>query len=454
MADSPFGIVVGGAVRVQVIFGLDPALTATTILVVTYVLIISDRFDRSIIALLGAGAMIASGVLTQDDALQGIDFNTIALLTGMMILVSIASRSGLFEFLAIWSAQRVRGSPPAMLVLLSAVTAIVSAFLNNVTLVLVMAPVTLSIASRLRIAPFPFLICEVMASNIGGAATLIGDPPNMMIGSAAGLGFNAFVLHLAPVIVVVMATQLFATHLIWGRSIAATRELREAVMTITARSAIVDKRLLTASLGVSALILFGFVFVGQLRLETGSIALIGAAVLMLLDSMVHHRAQHSEKLAAIYADVDWITIFFFVGLFVIVHGVEKTGALGALARELMRLTRGNPAVTASAILWLSAIASAIVDNVPFVAAMLPLTKALGPDLGGSAALTPLWWALALGASLGGNGTLIGASANLTVAGIAQRNGVRFDFATYTKYAAPLTLVSLAICQLYLWLRYF
>ena len=225
-------------------------------------------------------------------------------------------------------------------------------------------------------------------------------------------------------------------------------------MTISARSAIVDKRLLNASLIVAALTLFGFVFAGQLRLETGSIALIGAAVLMLLDSMVHHRAEHTEKMVAIYADVDWITIFFFVGLFVIVHGVEKTGALAALARELMRLTHGNIAVTASAILWLSAIASAIVDNVPFVAAMIPLTKALGPDLGGSPALAPLWWALALGASLGGNGTLIGASANLAIAGIAQRNGVRFDFATYTKYAAPLTLVSLAICQVYLWLRYF
>jgi Na+/H+ antiporter NhaD/arsenite permease-like protein len=439
---------------VQVIFGFDPALTAATILVVTYVLVISDRFDRSIIALLGAGAMILSGVLTQDEALQGIDFNTIALLTGMMILVSIASRSGLFEFLAIWSAQLVRSSPAGILILLSAVTAIVSAFLNNVTLVLVMAPVTLSIAQRLRITPFPLLMCEVMASNIGGAATLIGDPPNMMIGSAAGLSFDAFIVHLTPVISVVMLVQLTATYLIWGRSITATRECREAVMAMSARSAIVDKRLLLASLFVSAMTLFGFVFAAELHLETGTIALIGAAVLMLLDSMFHHRAEHAEKMIAIYGDVDWITIFFFVGLFVVVHGVEKTGILAALARELMGLTHGNIAVTASAILWLSAIASAIVDNVPFVAAMIPLTKALAPEMGGPAAIAPLWWALALGASLGGNGTLVGASANLATAGIAQRNGVRFDFLTYTKYAAPLTLVSIAICQIYLWLRYF
>jgi Na+/H+ antiporter NhaD/arsenite permease-like protein len=435
-------------------FGFDPALTAVTILIVTYLLVISDRFDRSIIALLGAGAMIVSGVLTQDEALQGIDFNTIALLTGMMILVSVASRSGLFEFLAIWSAQFVRGSPAGMLLLLSLATAIISAFLNNVTLVLVLAPVTLSIAQRLRLAPFPFLVCEVMASNIGGAATLIGDPPNIMIGSAAGLSFNAFLLNLAPVIVVVMAAQLVTTHLIWGRSTQATREARDAVMSIAASSAITDRRLLHLSLLVAAITLLGFVFAAPLRLEPGSIALIAAAVLMLLDNLVHRRAAHAEKMTAAYRDVDWITILFFVGLFVVVHGVEKTGVLATLAHDLIAATHGNVAITASAILWIAAIVSAIIDNIPLVAAMIPVIKALAPELGGAPALVPLWWALALGASLGGNGTLVGASANLAVAGIAQRAGVRFDFASYTKFAAPLTLLSLAICQLYLWLRYF
>lgn len=438
----------------HVIFGLDPALTATIILAVTYVLVISDRFDRSIIAMLGAGAMILSGVLDQDAAIKGIDFNTIALLAGMMIIVSIARRSGLFEFLAIWSAQRVKGSPAGVLCLLSLVTAIVSAFLNNVTLVLVLAPVTLSIAQRLRVAPFPFLICEVMASNIGGAATLIGDPPNIMIGSAAGLTFDDFLFNLAPAIVAVMGCQLLATHLIWGRSTKAGRATREALMAVAAGSAITDPRLLRVSLAVFAATLLGFVFAAPLRLEPGTIALIGAAALMLLDNLVHHRAEHAEKMVSIYGDVDWITIFFFVGLFVVVHGVEATGVLTTLAHRLVGATHGNVAVTASAILWLSAIVSAIIDNVPMVAAMIPLMKALAPQLGGAPALLPLWWALALGASLGGNGTLIGSSANLAVVGIAQRAGLRFDFISYTKYAAPLTLMSLAICQLYLWLRYF
>lgn len=438
----------------HVIFGLDPALTAAIILGVTYVLVISDRFDRSIIAMLGAGAMILSGVLDQDEAIKGIDFNTIALLAGMMILVSIARRSGLFEFLAIWAAQRVRGSPAGVLCLLSLVTAIVSAFLNNVTLVLVLAPVTLAIAQRLRIPPFPFLICEVMASNIGGAATLIGDPPNIMIGSAAGLTFNDFLFNLTPVVVVVMACQLLATQLIWGRSTQASRDAREALMAVSAGSTITDPRLLRVSLAVFAAILLGFVFAAPLRLEPGTVALIGAAALMLLDNLVHHRADHAEKMVAIYGDVDWITIFFFVGLFVVVHGVEATGALASLAHRLVGATHGNIAITASAILWLSAIVSAIIDNVPFVAAMIPLMKALAPEVGGQPALVPLWWALALGASLGGNGTLIGASANLAVAGIAERAGLRFDFLAYTKFAAPLTLMSLAICQIYLWLRYF
>ena len=438
----------------HVIFGLDPTLIAAVILAVSYLLVISDRFDRSIIALLGAAAMILSGVLTQDEAIRGIDFNTVALLTGMMILVAVARRSGIFEFLAIRSAQLVHGSPAGALCLLSLVTAIVSAFLNNVTLVLVLAPVTLSIAQRLRVAPFPFLIAEVMASNIGGAATLIGDPPNIMIGSAASLSFNAFILNLTPVIVVVMACQLLATHLLWGRASRASKEARDAVMAIAAGSAIVDRRLLRLSLAIFFVTLLGFIFAAPLRLEPGTIALTGAAALMLLDNLVQPRGVSAAKMAAIYADVDWITIFFFAGLFVIVHGLETTDALTALAQRLTAATHGNIALAASVILWLAAIASAIIDNVPLVAAMIPLVKALAPELGGSAALPPLWWALALGASLGGNGTLVGASANLAVAGIAQRAGLRFDFVGYTKYAAPLTLLSLVICQLYLWLRYF
>lgn len=435
------------------IFGLSPVLVAAAVLVATYLLVISDRFDRSIIAILGAGTMILCGVLTQDEAIRGIDFNTIALLTGMMVLVSVARRSGIFEFLAIWSAQRVLASPAGVLILLSIVTAVVSALLDNVTTVLLIAPVTLSITQRLRVAPFPFLFCEVLASNIGGTATLIGDPPNIMIGSAAGLSFNAFVVHLTPVILVVMACQVLATHLIWGRKIHATSEARAEVISIAAASAIIDRRLLNQSVTVFGGALLAFIFARFLRLEPGSIALISAAILMLLDNLAHHREAQTAKIVGTYGDIDWITIFFFIGLFVVVHGFEVTGALAAIAHQLVAAVHGNLALAVSAILWASAILSAFIDNIPFVAAMIPLIKILAPELGGEEALMPLWWALSLGACLGGNGTLIGASANLTVAGIAQRNGIRFDFWTYTKFAAPLALMSIIICQIYLWLRY-
>jgi Na+/H+ antiporter NhaD/arsenite permease-like protein len=445
---------VSGEVAISdVIFGLNPVLVAACILVATYLLVISDRFDRSIIAILGAGTMILCGVLTQAEAIKGIDFNTIALLTGMMVLVSIARRSGIFEFLAIWSAQRVRASPAGVLVLLSIVTAVVSSLLDNVTTVLLIAPVTLSITQRLRVAPFPFLICEVLASNIGGTATLIGDPPNIMIGSAAGLSFNAFVIHLTPVILVVMACQVLATHLLWGRKIHATAEARAEVMAIAASSAITDRRLLNQSVTVFVAALLAFIFARFLRLEPGSIALMSAALLMLVDNLAHHREAQTEKIVDTYGDIDWITIFFFVGLFVVVRGFEVTGALGAIAHQLVMAVHGNLALAVSAILWASAILSAFIDNIPFVAAMIPLIKILAPELGGEEALLPLWWALSLGACLGGNGTLIGASANLTVAGIAQRNGIRFDFWTYSKFATPLALMSIVICQIYLWLRY-
>lgn len=436
------------------IFGLSPVLVAATILLITYLLVISDRFDRSIIAILGGGAMILTGVLSQDEAIRGVDFNTIALLTGMMVLVSIARRSGIFEFLAISSAQLVKASPAGILALLAVVTAVVSALLDNVTTVLLIAPVTLSITQRLRVAPFPFLFSEVLASNIGGTATLIGDPPNIMIGSAAGLSFNAFVVHLTPVIIVVMAAQALATHLLWGRSTGATAEARAEVMEISAGSVITNHRLLKQSLAVFAAALLAFIFARFLRLEPGTIALLCAAALMLLDNLAHHREAQTQKITGTYGDIDWITIFFFIGLFVVVHGFEVTGALGAIAHQLTAAVHGNLAVTASVILWSSAFLSAIVDNIPFVAAMIPLIKVLAPEFGGDEGLLPLWWALSLGACLGGNGTLIGASANLTVAGIAQRNGIRFDFVTYTKYAAPLALMSIIICQIYLWLRYF
>jgi Na+/H+ antiporter NhaD/arsenite permease-like protein len=438
----------------DIVFGLSPVWVATVLLVLTYVLIITERLNRSIIALLGGGVMIISGVLSQDEAIAGIDFNTIALLTGMMVLVSISRRCGMFEYLAIWSSKKGKAQPWAMLVILSLTTAVLSAFLDNVTTVLLIAPVTLAVTRQLNVPPYPFLFAEIFASNIGGTATLIGDPPNIIIGSAAGLSFDEFVIHLTPVILVVMTVQLLATHLIWGRAMHATDAARARVMALDERATITDRPLLRYSLIVIAAVMLCFVFARPLHLEPGTIALFGAAVLMLLHNIEHHREKEKQsiKVTETFNEVDWITIFFFVGLFIVVHGFDVAGAIGILSRQLLAATGGDFAATVYAILWGSAVLSAIVDNIPFVATMIPLIKAMAPTFGAEH-LQPLWWALSLGACLGGNGTLIGASANLTVAGIAERNGIEFSFLTYTKYAFGLMLISVAICHAYLWLRY-
>jgi Na+/H+ antiporter NhaD/arsenite permease-like protein len=437
------------------LFGADPFWVAIVIFALTYALVITDRINRSIIALLGAGVMVLSGVLTQEQAIRGIDFNTIALLTGMMVLVGIARRCGMFEYLAVWTAKKGRAEPWAILAMLSVVTAILSALLDNVTTVLLVAPVTLEIARYLEAPPYPFLFAEVFASNIGGTATLIGDPPNIIIGSAANLSFNDFVLNLTPVIIVVMLVQVVATHLIWGKRMRASPEARSRVMALDARELITDPPLMRTSLIVLACVIAAFVLAGPLNLQPGTIALFGAAVLMLLHNLEHHREREKQtiRVTETFNEVDWITIFFFLGLFVIVHGIDAARVLGLAAQQLMQLTGGDPAMTAITILWGSAILSAIVDNIPFVAAMIPLIRDLGPHLGGPEQLLPLWWALSLGACLGGNGTLIGAAANLTVAGIAERNGVEFRFITYTKHAFGLMLISVAISHIYLWLRY-
>jgi Na+/H+ antiporter NhaD/arsenite permease-like protein len=438
-----------------VVLGLDAFWVATIVFALTYLLVIADRINRSIIALLGAGVMVVSGGLSQEEAIRGIDFNTIALLTGMMVLVAIARRSGMFEYLAVWSAKMGRAQPWAILALLSTVTAVVSAFLDNVTTVLLIAPVTLAIARHLEAPPYPFLFAEVFASNIGGTATLIGDPPNIIIGSAAHLSFNDFVLHLTPVIIVVMAAQLLATHLIWGAKMQASASARERVMALGTRELIVDPPLMRSSLIVLSTVIAAFVFAGPLDLQPGTIALFGAAVLMLLHNIEHHRDREKQtaRVTETFGEVDWITIFFFLGLFVIIHGIDVAGVIKLAARQLIGLTGNDLWATTLTILWGSAVLSAIIDNIPFVAAMIPLIREIAPHFGSVDQVNVLWWALSLGTCLGGNGTLIGASANLAVAGIAEQNGIDFRFTTYTKHALGLMLISIVICNVYLWWRY-
>jgi Na+/H+ antiporter NhaD/arsenite permease-like protein len=438
----------------ELYFGLDPMWVSTGVLLVTYAVIISERINRSIVALIGAALMVVIGVLDQQQAIEGIDWNTIGLLTGMMILVSISRRSGMFQYLAIWSAKVARARPAGILVMLQVTTAVVSALLDNVTTVLLIVPVTLAITRELKVAPYPFLFAEIFASNIGGTATLIGDPPNILIGSQANLDFNAFALNLTPVIVLVMAAQALMVQLLWGRGLAATAEARARIMEMIPREAIMDHVLLRQSLAVLGAVMTGFVLARPLRLEPATIAILGAGVLMLLDNWTHHSETAAHNIHQTFGEVEWITIFFFIGLFVVVHGVEVGGLLALLARALVAATGGDLRVAGIAILWVSALASAIVDNIPFVATMIPLIKSMAPAYGGEHAIAPLWWCLSLGACLGGNGSLIGASANLIVAGVGERNGVPFRFLAFAAYAFPMMLVSIAIAHAYVWWRYF
>lgn len=445
---------VNGASQAQTIFGLDQTWLAASLFILTYLLIMLERVNRAIIALLAACLMILSGVLTQEAAIQGIDFNTIGLLTGMMIIVSITRGSGVFQYLAIWSAKRVNASPWGILLMLVLVTAVFSALLDNVTTVLLIVPVTLLITDELKLNPYPFLFSEIFASNIGGTATLIGDPPNIMIGSAVGLSFNDFIINLGPAVAVILPVTLIPIYLIWGRSLQASQELRMRVMAYNEEEAITDRVLLWKSMVVLVLVISGFVLAHDLNLQPATIAMLGGALLMLLDNLPRAFGEQADHCHRTYSEVEWTTIFFFIGLFVVVYGLESTGLLEALAHKVLALTKGDQMITAMAILWVSAIASAVVDNIPFVATMIPLIKSMGSTLGGSEQLIPLWWSLALGSCLGGNGSLVGASANLIVAGFAERAGQPIRFLPFMLMAFPLMIFSVLISTAYMYIRYF
>jgi Na+/H+ antiporter NhaD/arsenite permease-like protein len=438
----------------HLLFGLDPIWVSTAMLAVTYAAIVWDQLNRAIIVLIAAGLLVLFGALDQAEAISGIDWNTIGTLAGLMIMTSIAQRSGVFQYGAIRCAQVARAHPALLLLLLQLVTSLVSAFLNNVSTVLLMAPVTIAITRELKIPPYPFLFAEVLASNIGGSATLIGDPPNIMIGSQVGLHFNDFLLNVAPAAAAVFAAQVLMTHLVWGRKTQATVENRVRVMTMHAAAAIVDEPLLIQSVAVLALVVGALIFESKLGLEPATIAMGGAAVLMLLDNWRHHRHEQIDKVTRTFTEIEWITIFFFLGLFIVVHAVAVSGLMQIIADKLVAATGDNLARTGFVILWGAALVSAIIDNIPLVATLIPVIKAAGSAYGGPEHIEPLWWCLSLGACLGGNGTLVGASANLTMAGIAERNGVAFGFIRYTFYALPMTVVSILICHVYVWLRYF
>lgn len=417
---------------------------SVAVFLATYALIIWEKFHRMVVAMGGGILMLLLGFLTQETALKDdIDFNTIGLLTGMMILVTITRRTGVFEAVAIWSARVTKGEPLRLLALLSLITASASALLDNVTTVLLIVPVTLTLTDKLAVNPTPFLISEIIASNIGGTATLIGDPPNIMIGSAANLDFNSFLLHLAPVSFIILAVTVGLLLLIYRKDLQVSDQNRTSILQLNAKEQIKDSILLKKSLWVLSITIVAFIFHGLLHLESATIALAGAILLMLISR---------EEPEDVLLHIEWPTIFFFVGLFVLVGGLKATGVIGELAHWTLTITQGDLLQTSLIVLWVSAIASAFIDNIPFVATMIPMLQEMG-QLSGMH-MEPLWWSLALGACLGGNGTLIGASANVIVAGIAEKNGIGLYFMQYLKIAFPLMIISIIISHFYILLRYF
>src|SRR4028118_290697 len=389
-------------------------LFAVALFAVVLALIAFEILNRTVAALLGAAILISFGILGQEQAAtEFIDWNTIGLLAGMMVIVAILERTGVFEYLAIKSAQWGKARPGRILILLSFVTAFLSAFLDNVTTVILMVPVTFLIADALGVSALPFLLAQVMASNIGGAATLIGDPPNILIGSAASLSFTDFVLNLTPVVLLALPFVLAFFYFAFRRELRASEDAERTIGKLDARGAIRDQILLRKSLIVLGAVILGFFLHGALHLEAATIALFGAAVLMLYAS---------SDVEEVLREVEWPTLLFFVGLFVLVGGLEVTGFIGRIA-ELLIGVGGSPALTAMLVMWGSAIASGVVDNIPFTATMIPVIQELAraEDLS-EAEVRPLWWALAIGADFGGNLTIIGASANVVVTGMSERAG--------------------------------
>ncbi|WP_075981167.1 ArsB/NhaD family transporter [Bacillus massilinigeriensis] len=422
----------------------NQALIAIIIFLITYAVIISERIHRTIIAIFGGILLIMFRVIDQETAIHHIDFNTIGLLIGMMIIVSITAQTGVFKFLAIKTAKIAKGDPIRILILLALLTAFASAILDNVTTVLLVVPVTISITSKLKVNPFPYLISQILASNIGGTATMIGDPPNIMIGSAVKeLSFIAFIDNLTIISLIVLAITVAIFALIYKKQLKTTDALRHELMKSDERLELTDSVLLTKSLLVLAITITGFFVHQYIHIESATIALFGAFLLLLITG--------EEHLEYSLERVEWTTLFFFVGLFVIVGGLVETGVISSLAKNALELTQGNLEKTTFLILWVSAIASAFVDNIPFVATMIPLIQEMGNM--GITNLEPLWWSLALGACLGGNGTLIGASANLVVAGLAAAEGHKITFVKFLLIGFPLMILSIVISSIYIYLRY-
>jgi Na+/H+ antiporter NhaD/arsenite permease-like protein len=425
------------------------AAIAVTVFVVAYVLIASDRINKTLVALCGAAVVVALGVVEADDAFYshetGIDWDVIFLLFGMMVIVSVLRQTGVFEYVAIWAAKRANGSPLRIMILLVVVTAVASAMLDNVTTVLLIAPVTLLVCDRLAINPVPFLIAEVLSSNIGGASTLVGDPPNIIIASRAGLTFNDFLIHMAPIVIVVMIVFVALLPLIFRGSFGVDPERVADVMSLNEREAISDPGLLIKCGAVLVLVFAAFIGHPILHIEPSVVALLGAGMLILISRL--DRAQYLSS-------VEWETLLFFAGLFIMVGALVKTSVVEELARSATEFTDGNALLTVMLILGVSAPVSGIIDNIPYTATMAPIVSELSATMTDIAHPDVLWWALALGADFGGNLTAVGASANVVMLGIARRADYPISFWEFTRKGLLITVVSILLSAVYLWLRYF
>jgi Na+/H+ antiporter NhaD/arsenite permease-like protein len=416
-------------------------LLAGGIFLVAYALIASERFDRTLVALLAGLLVIVLGVIDQDEAFGAIDFNVIFLLAGMMILAGGLSKTGFFEYVAAHAIRISRGEPFRLLIVLAVVTAGLSALLDNVTTVVLLTPVTLSIARTLRVSPVPYLLSEVFASNIGGTATLIGDPPNILIGSAAGLGFADFLVNLMPVTVIILLVFLLLVRIQFRSMVTDDAGRLDALAALDPAREIKDRPLMIRALVVLGLTMAGFVAHSALGIEAATVALLGATVLMIVGPLDPHDALR---------DIEWPTLFFFVGLFILVEGVVHVGLVGGVADALADATGGRLDVATIALLWFSALASAVVDNIPYTATAIPVVQRLAE---GGLSAEPLWWSLALGACLGGNLTIVGASANIVVANLAARDGHPITFLQFLRYGSGVVLMSLLISTAYVWVRY-
>ncbi len=419
-------------------------IVGVSLFILLFILISLEVVNKTILSLGGAVLFIAMGIINEHLAYEEIDWNVIFLLVGMMVIVGITKRSGLFQYIAIWAAKLVHGDPVRILILFSVITAILSALLDNVTTVLILTPVTILISVELGLSPLPFIISCALASNIGGMATLIGDPPNIMIGSAAGLGFTEFLINMGPLVLVLMALHALMVWFFFRKDLDVSMERRARIMDFDESASIKDRVLLVKSLCVMGAVLVFFLLHSVTGMEPSTVALGGAAALMLLAG--------GEDVEEFFHEVEWSTIFFFIGLFIMVGGLVEMGVINFLAEKYLALTKGNVTVTSESIIWVSGFLSAFLDNIPYVATMIPLVERLGQDIG-AAGIGPVWWSLAIGACLGGNGTLIGASANVVSAGIAGRSGYQISFLEFTKYGMAVMVCTLAVSSGYVYLRY-